>query len=759
MSPHISRLPVLIFLGLITFFFLAPQQSNAAFVSGAADYDGDGFGDLILYDQTSAIFTVRLSSTGALTTVALGSIGDVPALGDYNGDGKVDLATFNRSDATWTIATTGGSTSTVTLGNIGDVPVPGDYTGGGCSNVATFNSTTATWTIGDCDGRSPSTSTFGSTGDVAVAQDYDCDGKFDKAVFNRSNNNWSVKKTSNSNTITTRFGLEGDIPVPGAYIIASCAQVGLYRPSNNTYYIGDPFRNGGKTPLVKTQQWGISGDIPAVVNVDGNDHVDYAVYRPSDGNFYIMTSSGVPFIIPFGTSVSQILRVLAFSPVPEIASTSVAKPATSLSLRTTRVKGDFNGDGKSDMTVASVDRSAGTTTWAVLHNDSTTSSFVTAASGDALTPGDFDGNGTTQPGVVFVRSDSLLEWHYRNAAGLEAIQIFGENGDSPIVGDFDCDGKDDKAVVRPNGNGFLNWYFSFGKGDYQFDYLFGIEGDKVFAANMSGDSCDELIATRDLGGEVNWFYQRLNGSALSQIAFGLSEGDIQLPPSDLDGDGKADLIVVRGIGGGGVAFVRYADGNIEQIDFGLSGDVPLAGQFTGANRSELGVFRRGAISSFFQRRNNGTVPQSLFGTSANILVRPDGTVVQPTETGIGGTTGGGGGGNGGAGCTASPGTDTDFSDGSQGSLWKPISEGFRGNVVILMPSSYQSATITILGSDGQPVSSVGRTKCCDSNGGRMHWWLNDRATTLASSAPLTVKFERNGITECRSVPNPTQRYD
>ena len=68
-----------------------------------ADYDGDKKADLALYDPTSATWTIRDSSTGAVRTVVAGHSGDVPVPADYDGDGRVEPATWGPLDDTWRI--------------------------------------------------------------------------------------------------------------------------------------------------------------------------------------------------------------------------------------------------------------------------------------------------------------------------------------------------------------------------------------------------------------------------------------------------------------------------------------------------------------------------------------------------------------------------------------------------------------------------------------------------------------------------------
>ncbi|MCB0325236.1 MAG: hypothetical protein KDD69_16750, partial [Bdellovibrionales bacterium] len=129
---------------------------------------------------------------------------------------------------------------------------------------------------------------------------------------------------------------------------------------------------------------------------------------------------------------------------------------------------------------------------------------------------------------------------------------------------------------------------------------------------------------------------------------------------------------------------------------------------------------------------------------------------------FGGSGGGGGGGGGGAfGCDVT----TDFSDGAfRGALWKPVSEN-TGNPVFLLPSEYWSSAdkgvqgIEVLDSAGNVVVNGTRRNCCP-NGGRAHFDVPRRASSLNALAPITIRLRLNGgTTECRNVPTPTTRYD
>jgi len=104
--------------------------------------------------------------------------------------------------------------------------------------------------------------------------------------------------------------------------------------------------------------------------------------------------------------------------------------------------------------------------------------------------------------------------------------------------------------------------------------------------------------------------------------------------------------------------------------------------------------------------------------------------------------------------------NTDFRDGPNGALWKPVSDN-TGNPVILYPASYTGgpaapSSVEILDSAFNPVTtSTFRTVA---NGNRLHWNVNDRCEALPAN--LIVRATRaDGITECRTVPDPCTRED
>lgn len=106
---------------------------------------------------------------------------------------------------------------------------------------------------------------------------------------------------------------------------------------------------------------------------------------------------------------------------------------------------------------------------------------------------------------------------------------------------------------------------------------------------------------------------------------------------------------------------------------------------------------------------------------------------------------------------------SDFKDGPEGKLWKPVADG-KSTPVIVMPGEYfstvQSVDILDFTADffaGENQASVSKRPNV-ANGGRVNFDVTKSAGSLAK--PTLVIFKRtSGERECYFVDDPTQRYD
>jgi hypothetical protein len=346
-------------------------------------------------------------------------------------------------------------------------------------------------------------------------------------------------------------------------------------------------------------------------------------------------------ILDVVTSLKEISNLLKLStqickfPAEEAGMIEAAKlspalsPAPIIQHRIARVPGDYTGDGLSNLVVYRQAPNA-KTEWRIHRADNTIASIVHGRHEDTPMPGDYSGNGITQPTVVR-NQGGYLYWDTLLPNGqVETIQ-WGLQGDQVLSGDLDCDGKSERIVVRYGHDGFLRWFalLSTGKIDPELSIhgkLYGINGDTVYVADMNGDGCDDLIATRDIGIQKYWFWHDLQtGYQSNPIPFGLY-GDQTVAPFDTDGNGNADIMVVRSIGGYYYWFLRTNLAPDVMFQYGMDGDKLSPGFYSGTGFGEFTIYRPGLGShpgNLWIRTYYGTsMVKPLYG--GNRIINPSG---------------------------------------------------------------------------------------------------------------------------------------
>ncbi|MDQ2746525.1 MAG: VCBS repeat-containing protein [Acidobacteriota bacterium] len=246
------------------------------------------------------------------------------------------------------------------------------------------------------------------------------------------------------------------------------------------------------------------------------------------------------------------------------------------------VSGDFDGDGKSDITVW---RPGTQAYYYILQSQ--TNTFRAEAFGvngdDPTVVGDYDGDGKTDPAIYRAGANpgDKSIWAYRASTGAAAGQIvivqWGQNGDFPAPGDFDGDGKYDFSVQRSNGNGQAAFYISQSTAGFT-AFTFGTPTDVVVPGYYDNDCKTDIAVRRSSGGSIVWYIRNSTNGALQAYTFGTSATDSSTQ-GDYDGDGVTDIAVWRpSASAGGTAFYwrRSIDGALGVQQWGQSGDYPPA---------------------------------------------------------------------------------------------------------------------------------------------------------------------------------------
>jgi len=256
------------------------------------------------------------------------------------------------------------------------------------------------------------------------------------------NNHDNARRISETRDIVSKYA-EG--------ILNGKSMIGIFRDGN--WKLDN--NNDGIPDQIYT--FGTTGDIPVIIDWNGDGISETACFRPSNGNWYV---AGYP-IIHFGKS----------GDIP--------------------VVGDWNGDGTYDIGVF---RPSVGDWYLDINRDGTVDyGFHFGKSGDIPVVGDWNADWHCDIGVF---RPSIGTWYLdttKTGVVFRAFQ-FGRSGDIPVVGDWNGEGSSDAGVFRPSAH---SWYLNFNKNTIVDKAIqFGTTGDIPIVGNW--DNVD-ISATSDIG--------------------------------------------------------------------------------------------------------------------------------------------------------------------------------------------------------------------------------------------------------------------
>lgn len=137
--------------------------------------------------------------------------------------------------------------------------------------------------------------------------------------------------------------------------------------------------------------------------------------------------------------------------------------------------------------------------------------------------------------------------------------------------------------------------------------------------DYDGDGKADVSVVRP-GASSTWYLSR---STAGFASFGFGTTGDRLAPADFDGDGKTDVSVFRPSTGGWYR-INSSTNTFVAVAFGASSDLPRPGDFDGDGKADISVYRPGASGNWYRLNSStGAFVATAFGATGDIPLLGD----------------------------------------------------------------------------------------------------------------------------------------
>ncbi len=569
--------------------------TGASFVL-SSDLNNDGRADLIVANGGSNTVTVRMNTTATGATAPALAMQKSFVTGinpvsvsssDVNGDGKLDLIVANSGSNSVSVllnTTTPGmripsfAPQVAFLTGVQPSSVTSsDLNGDGKLDliVANFGSKTVSVLL-NTTSPGATTPTFttqkpfaAGTSPVAVsASDVNGDGKADLLVANRSANSVSVLlNTTSPGATTPTFTTQKPFAAGTSPVAVSASDVNgdgkadllvANRGSGSVSVLLNTTVPGATSPTFAPQKVFATGTLPSSVlssDLNGDGKPDLILPNRGSNNVSVLLNTTEPGATT-PTFATQTKLATGSTPVWLSAS-------------------DLNGDGRTDLLIAN----SGSNTVSVLLNTTShaeataakvpaplfpqATTFPTGTEPNSLSLTDVNGDGKADLIVTNVGSNTVSVRLNTTAPGATTPSYGAQNtfstGDQPFnvwSSDVNGDGRPDLVVANVNSNNVSVLLNTTAPGattpsfTTQKTFATGRGPEAVLLADVNGDGKADMIVANNGASSVSVFLSRTPPGATTPAfaaaqSFATGTHPSSLAWSDVNGDGKMDLITTN----------------------------------------------------------------------------------------------------------------------------------------------------------------------------------------------------------------------